>query len=98
MVQEQTRARTIVLNPRILLGEPTIEGTRLAVRTVVLAMLYCGTPEEVVRDYPSLTVADVETALKFYREYRHEINIFIAENNEGEDIPFDELERLSRAW
>ncbi len=98
MVQEQTKARTIVLNPRILLGEPTIEGTRIAVRHIALYMLEHGDVAELADQLPPLTPADVETALRFYRDYRHEINIFIAENNEGEDIPYDELERLSRSW
>lgn len=98
MIQEQTKARTIVLNPRILLGEPTIEGTRIAVRHIALFMLDYDDAAAVAAQLPPLTVADVETALRFYREYRPEINIFIAENNEGEDIPYNELERLSRSW
>lgn len=40
---------------------------------------------------PSLSASDIETAMRFYGERRDEINRHIAENNEGEDIPHDEL-------
>lgn len=39
---------------------------------------------------PSLSASDIETAMRFYREHRDEINCSIAENNVGEDIPYDE--------
>lgn len=91
MVQEQTKARTIVRVPGVVGGEPILDGTRIAVRHIVLFRYDYGSVEEVLRALPHITVADVETALQFYREHRDEINVYIAENNEGEYIPYDEL-------
>jgi uncharacterized protein (DUF433 family) len=91
MVREQVKARTIVRNPRILFGEPIIEGRRIPVRAVVLCHHGYGTVTGVLEALPTLTAPDVETALRYYREHREEINQHIAENNEGEDIPYDEL-------
>lgn len=94
MVQEQTKARTIVRVPGVLGGEPILEGTRISVRSIVLYVYDYGGKAEVADGLPPLTLADVEAALRFYREHRDEINVYIAENNEGEDIPYDELRLL----
>ncbi|MDQ2787986.1 MAG: DUF433 domain-containing protein [Chloroflexota bacterium] len=91
MVREQVKARTIVRNPRILFGEPTIEGTRIPVRSVVLYHYSYGDIAGVVSALPTLSASDIETALHFYREHRDEINKHIAENTEGEDFPYDKL-------
>lgn len=91
MVREQIKVRTIVRNPHILSGEPIIEGTRIPVRAIVLYHYSCGDIPGVLTALPSLNGTDVETALQFYRDHREEINTYIAENNEGEDIPYDEL-------
>lgn len=91
MVREQTKPRTIVRNPRILFGEPIIEGTRIPVRAVVLYKYEYGDVEGVLTALPTLRAEDVEIAMRYYADHREEINRHIAENNEGEDIPYDEL-------
>jgi uncharacterized protein (DUF433 family) len=91
MADVQAKRRTIVRVPGILSGEPIIEGTRIPVRAVVLYYYEYKTPEGVLTALPSLSVADVEMALRYYRAHRDEINTHIAENNEGEDIPYDKL-------
>ena len=91
MVRAESKQRTIVRNPSILHGEPTVEGTRIPVRAVVLFKHEYGDIAGTQNALPSLSVSDVETAMHFYREHREEINRYITENNEGEDIPYDEL-------
>ncbi len=86
-----SKRRTIVRNPGILHNEPTIEGTRVPVRAVVLFKYEYGDIPGVQSALPSLSASDIETAMRFYGEHRDEINRHIAENNEGEDIPYDEL-------
>ena len=91
MVREQVKARTIVRNPRILFGEPTVEGTRISVRTIVLARYMFGSAERVQEQLPTLRIPDIEAALDYYQDHRDEINAHIAENNEDEDIPYERL-------
>jgi uncharacterized protein (DUF433 family) len=91
MVREQTKPRAIVCNPRILFGEPTVEGTCISVRTIVIANYAFGGVEQVQEQLPTLSIPDIEEALRYYRAHRDEINQFIAENNEDEDIPYDKL-------
>ncbi len=91
MVRAESKPRTIVRNPRILHGEPTVEGTRIPVRAIVLFKHEYGDIAGIRNALPSLSASDIETAMRFYREHRDEINRYIAENNEDEDIPYDEL-------
>ncbi|MGI8687045.1 MAG: DUF433 domain-containing protein [Thermomicrobiales bacterium] len=91
MVREQIQARTIDRNPRIPFGEPTIEGTRTSVRTIVLAQYMFGSAERVQEQLPTLRIPDIGAALNYYQSRRDEINAYIAENNEGEDIPYERL-------
>ncbi len=82
----------IVSRPGVLSGEPTIAGTRISVRTVLLT--HCGyhaDMKNILDAHATLTTEDVQAALQYSHEHRDEINQHIAENTEGEDIPYDEL-------
>jgi uncharacterized protein (DUF433 family) len=74
--------RRVVRNPRILGGEPTMEGTRVSVRTVVEATHYTNSLDDVVDGYPMLDRVSVEIALAFSTANRAEIDRYIAENQD----------------
>ncbi len=58
----------IVTDPDICHGKPCIKGTRILV-SVILDNLAAGlTPEEIVADYPPLTLQDVQAALAYASE------------------------------
>jgi uncharacterized protein (DUF433 family) len=71
----------IVRNPEILAGEPTIAGTRIAVRTLVVASQYLPTIGELREANPHLTRAEIEGAFAFYGDHRVEVDRYIAEND-----------------
>ena len=52
-------------DPAIMAGVPCITGTRIPVATVVAYLGEGQSPEDVVRDFPQLTLADVREALTF---------------------------------
>lgn len=55
----------IVIDPNILVGKPTIRGTRLAVEFVI-DLLAEGWPEsEVLRNYPGITSEDIQACLHY---------------------------------
>ncbi len=55
----------ITINPQVCHGKPCIKGTRIMV-SVILDNLASGlTPEEIVADYPPLTVEDVRSAIAY---------------------------------
>jgi uncharacterized protein (DUF433 family) len=55
----------ITINPEVCHGKPCIKGTRIMV-SVILDNLASGlTPEEIVADYPPLTLEDVRSAIAY---------------------------------
>jgi len=61
-------------------GEPVIKGTGISVRTIVERTRLGERPEQIVDDYPHLTLAQVYDALSYYYEHPQEIEQYIAEN------------------
>ncbi len=70
----------IVLNPRVLGGEPIVRGTRIPVRSIVLAAREYGGPDGVRDAYPQLSPDEVGEALAFYEANRTEIDRLILAN------------------
>jgi uncharacterized protein (DUF433 family) len=73
---KQTSYAHIVHTPGTMGGEARIEGHRIRVRDVVLARDLEGlSPEEIAASvYPSLTLAEIYSALAYYEDHRAEIN------------------------
>jgi len=64
----------------VLVGEPIVRGTRLAVQHIVLIWRECGSEQAVLAAYPQLTERDVLDALAYYTDHRTEIDRHIAAN------------------
>lgn len=63
-------AKKIVRNPKIMLGKPCFEGTRIPIYLVLELLGQGATPEEiVVNHYPTLTKADVLEAVRYAAEF-----------------------------
>lgn len=66
-------------------GEPIVEGTRFPVRSVVVYVLREGMlPEELVKEFPQLSLAAVYEALSYYYDHREEMDRLIDEQRETE--------------
>ncbi len=59
-------------------GVPCIKGTRIPVATVVAYVAEGQTPEDIARDFPQLTAADVVEALTFAAETLREREIHLS--------------------
>jgi uncharacterized protein (DUF433 family) len=58
----------ITMNPRVLVGKPTIRGMRISVEQILDA-LAAGAPEqELLEDYPALEPDDIRAALLYARD------------------------------
>lgn len=57
-----------------------MRGTRIAVRTIVVAYRGWADPDHILREYPQLERADIEDALAYYDAHRLEIDRYIREN------------------
>lgn len=56
---------SITLNPEICNGKPTIRGTRITVQTILEFLSAGDSAEEVLQQYPSLTLEDIKACLVF---------------------------------
>lgn len=76
----------IVMDEKILSGEPIIKGTRTPVRAIV-ELWRMGTPaEEITRHLPHLTQAQVFDALSYYSDHMDEINRHIERNRVPDEL------------
>ena len=77
MIDEQTVTRDellarISINPNICFGKPCIKGTRIWV-SLILDFLASGmSEEEILNEYPHLTVLDIQACLAYGAEMSRE--------------------------
>jgi uncharacterized protein (DUF433 family) len=70
--------------PGVASGSAVIAGTKFPVRSVVGYILRQGTaPEELVREFPFLSLAQVHDALSYYYDHQAEIDLELQENTEA---------------
>jgi uncharacterized protein (DUF433 family) len=72
----------ITTNKAICSGSPIIKGTRTSVANIAGFYLMGLTAEEIQRDLPHLTLAQVFDALAFYLDHRREIDRELREDRE----------------
>jgi uncharacterized protein (DUF433 family) len=64
-VSEAQILERIVVSPDVMSGKPVIRGTRLAV-SFVLGLLAAGqTPDDILKEYPGITIHDLHACLAF---------------------------------
>lgn len=69
-------------------GSPIIAGTKFPVRSVVNYILRQGlSPEELVKEFPHLSLAQVYDALSYYYDHQDQINRELTENTEAKLKP-----------
>ncbi len=61
-------------------GSIRIGKTRVLLDTVVSAFKTGSTPEEIVMQFPALTLADVYAVISYYLSHRHAVELYL-ENN-----------------
>ena len=58
----------ITVDPGVLVGKPTIKGTRLAVEFLLELLAEGWTREQILGNYPQLTGEDIQAALHYAAE------------------------------
>jgi uncharacterized protein (DUF433 family) len=58
----------IVIDPRIMVGQPVIKGTRITVAAILRKLSQNIAPKEILADYPHLTHNDLKAALEYAAE------------------------------
>jgi uncharacterized protein (DUF433 family) len=55
----------VVSDPEVMSGVPCIQGTRIAVETVILNLQSGYPPERILAAYPTLPVGSIEAAIRW---------------------------------
>ena len=55
----------ITLNPEVLVGKPVVKGTRLAVEFIIDLFAQGWSIDEVLRNYPDITIADIQACFAY---------------------------------
>ena len=74
----------IVCNPEILVGKPTIKGTRISVELILGWLANGWTFEQVLESYPHITRDDMQAALAFAAERLHKgVELLAGDDDDG---------------
>jgi len=73
----------IVRIPGVCGGRPVVAGTRISVRTIVERTRLGDSPEQIITDFPPLTLTQVYAALSYYHEHSDAIEAEITANQEA---------------
>ncbi len=83
-MSEPTVTRHIQSRPGVCGGKPCVAGTRIRVQDVMVWHELQGlTPDEIVAQFPQLTLSDVHSALAYYHDHREEIR---QQMQDGEEL------------
>ena len=66
----------ITINPKVLVGKPTIRGLRISVEQILRALASNVPVENLLEDYPELELEDIQAALMYATELVAEQKIF----------------------
>jgi len=72
--------RRIVRDPGVCGGEPTVEGTRVPVSSIIVQWHFYLDLERVRDAFPHLNLPTIEKALAYYEKHREEIDGLIEEH------------------
>jgi uncharacterized protein (DUF433 family) len=79
---QTTLNQHIEITPGVCNGRPRVAGTRIRIQNIVLWTEQGRSPDEIVANYPQLTLADVHAALAFYFDNRLELDRQIREDEQ----------------
>jgi uncharacterized protein (DUF433 family) len=79
MIHKAPKHERIVMDPRIMVGKPTVKGTRITVEMILRKLGGGMTPEEILQDHPHLTRDDIRAAQAFAADYLAEEAVVLAE-------------------
>lgn len=64
-MKEKELLNRIVVDPKIMVGKPTIKGTRLTVQHILGLLAHGMTTQEIVQEYAGITQEDIFACLSF---------------------------------
>jgi uncharacterized protein (DUF433 family) len=71
MTQQELMSR-VVTDPDVCGGQPCIRGTRIYIAIILDSLAEGLTPEQIIEEYPQLTLDDIQGALAYAAELSRE--------------------------
>ncbi len=68
----------VISDPRIMFGKPVIASTRITVEHILRCLAAGEAPDEIVADYPLLTLEDIRLAQEFAADHLAREPVFAA--------------------
>ncbi len=62
---DQQLLERITVNPKVMVGKPVIQGTRLTVEYVLNLLAHGATSTEILQEYRGLTLEDIQACILF---------------------------------
>lgn len=72
----QNRLNRITVDPKVMVGKPTIRGLRITVEQILKALAGGVTAQELIEDYPELEAEDIQAVLLYAAERIDEEQVF----------------------
>lgn len=72
----QTLLNRITVNPKVMVGKPTIRGLRITVEQILKALANGISRRELLEDYPELENEDIQAVLLYATELVSEQRVF----------------------
>lgn len=66
-------------DPKVMFGKPVVRGTRITVEHILRCLAAGETADEIVTNYPPLTVEDIRAATEFAADHLARESVFAAE-------------------
>jgi len=67
-MKEQILLDRITVNPKVMVGKPTIRGLRITVEQILKALASGVSSQELLEDYPELESEDIQAVLYYATE------------------------------
>ncbi|MCK9420294.1 MAG: DUF433 domain-containing protein [Nitrospirae bacterium] len=68
--------KRITVNPKVMVGKPTVRGLRITVEQILKALAGGVTSEELLEDYPDLENEDIQAVLLYAAELAREERVY----------------------
>jgi len=66
---QPTPSNRITRDPKVMFGKPVVAGTRITVEQILRCLAAGDTVEDIVADYPPLTVEDIRAAQAYAADF-----------------------------
>lgn len=75
-MNKQTLLDRITIDPKVMVGKPTIRGLRITVEQILKALANGIPTQEILQDYPELEPEDIQAALLYATELVSQEQVF----------------------